>query len=142
MPSLVCCDCLPGPACSPATSVLCLHTSSPGRDAEYTPLLLVLKLLHYHTHQTEKNPQKTKVEIYHSVFRDSCCTVLSLPCVFKLGQTVLHVFPSPPAHLHRVHPSSHSGEGRVMSYVIHGEDAVSFTVVLLSDAAKPKRKIK
>lgn len=72
-----------------------------------------------------------------------CCQ--SPACVFKLGQTVLHVFflqpsmKSPPAHLHRVHPSSHSAEGGGVSYVIHGEDAVSFTVVLLSDAAKPEQ---
>ncbi len=46
---------------------------------------------------------------------------------------------SPPAHLHRVHPPSYSGEGGGVSYVIHGEDAVSFTVVLLSDAAKPEQ---
>lgn len=57
---------------------------------------------------------------------------------FKLGQTVLHVFPSPPAHLHRVHPSSHSGEGGGVSEVIHGEDTVSFAEVLLSDASKPE----
>lgn len=57
---------------------------------------------------------------------------------FKLAQTVLHVFPSPPAHLHRVHPSSHSGEGGGVSEVIHGEDTVSFAEVLLSDASKPE----
>lgn len=46
---------------------------------------------------------------------------------------------SPPAHLHRVHPCSHSCEGRGLGYVIHGKDSVGFAVVLLSYAAKPKQ---
>lgn len=62
-------------------------------------------------------------------------------CVFKLGQTALHVFSPtktcPPAHLHGVHPSPHRGEGGGLSQVVHGQDAVGFAVVLLSDAVKP-----
>lgn len=45
---------------------------------------------------------------------------------------------SPPAHLHRIHPSPHRREGGGLSYVIHGKDAIGFSVVLLSDAAKPE----
>lgn len=46
---------------------------------------------------------------------------------------------SPPAHLHRVHPPSHSAKRGGLSDVIHRKDAVSFTVVLLSDAAKSEQ---
>lgn len=49
---------------------------------------------------------------------------------------------SPPAHLHRVHPSSHRCEGGGVSYVIHGKDAIGLSVVLLCDAAKPEGGIR
>lgn len=49
-------------------------------------------------------------------------------------------FSHPKAHLYGVHPSSDGGEGSGVSEVIHGQDAVSFAVVLLRDAAEPERK--
>lgn len=126
-------DCLQGPACWPAASAPHRHTSSPGTHTQRVRI-------HTHTHtlvlvlkteaKKKKNPKKIPSAFYWH-----------LPaCVFKLGQTALHVFPykHPPAHLYRLHPSSHSGEGGAVSEVIHGEDAVSFTVVLLGDAAKPE----
>lgn len=44
---------------------------------------------------------------------------------------------SPPAYLHRVHPSRHRSEGGGLHYVIHGKKTIGLPVVLLSDAAKP-----
>lgn len=49
-------------------------------------------------------------------------------------------FSHPKAHLYGVHPSSDGGEGSGVSEVVHGQDAVSFAVVLLRDAAEPGKK--
>lgn len=47
----------------------------------------------------------------------------------------------PPTHPDGVHPSSHCSEGGGVRYIIHGKDAVGLSVVLLGDAAKPKKQI-
>lgn len=48
----------------------------------------------------------------------------------------------PPTHPDGVHPSSHCSEGGGVRYIIHGKDAVGLSVVLLGDAAKPKKQIR
>lgn len=57
------------------------------------------------------------------------------------GQSALRVLHGV-AHLYRIHPASDGGEGGDVSEVVHGQDALSFAVVLFRDAAEPDRREK
>lgn len=79
---------------------------------------------------------------------DYCWAAPSVTCIFiqiKINWFAwFYIQPSTtslPVYLHRVHPSSHSGERGGLSYVIHGQDSVCLTIVLLSDAAEPERTL-